>query len=95
MNKETYERLKPYYIHLRRGYKGNYVFGLLQKDFDVLFEIYKQLGGTAQLKYTCNSCNLQLLKFLGKLYFEYEENLVVSDETKEKKTRGRKKKESQ
>ena len=93
MNKETYERLKPYYIHLRRGYKGNYVFGLLQKDFDVLFEIYKQLGGNAQLRYTCNSCNLQLLKFLGKLYFEYEENLVVSDETKEKKTRGRKKKE--
>ena len=95
INKETYEKLKPYYIHLRRGYKGNYVFGLLQKDFDVLFEIYKQLGGNAQLRYTCNSCNLQLLKFLGKLYFEYEENLVVSDETKEKKTRGRKKKESQ
>ena len=94
INKETYERLKPYYIHLRRGYKGNYVFGLLQKDFDVLFEIYKQLGGNAQLRYTCNSCNLQLLKFLGKLYFEYEENMVVSDETKEKKkTRGRKKKE--
>ena len=95
INKEIYERLKPYYIHLRRGYKGNYVFGLLQKDFDVLFEIYKELGGNAQLRYTCNSCNLQLLKFLGKLYFEYEENLVVSDETKEKKTRGRKKKESQ
>ena len=95
MNKEIYERLKPYYIHLRRGYKGNYVFGLLQKDFDVLFEIYKELGGNAQLKYTCQSCCLQLLKFLGKIYFEYEENLVVSDETKEKKTRGRKKKESQ
>ena len=93
INKETYERLKPYYIHLRRGYKGNYVFGLLQKDFDVLFEIYKELGGNAQLRYTCNSCNLQLLKFLGKLYFEYEENLVISDETKEKKKRGRKKKE--
>lgn len=93
MNKETYERLKPYYIHLRRGYKGNYVFGLLQKDFDILYEIYKELGGNAQLRYTCNSCNLQLLKFLGKLYFEYEENLVVSDETKAKKTRGRRKKE--
>ena len=95
INKEIYERLKPYYIHLRRGYKGNYVFGLLQKDFDVLYEIYKNLGGTAQLRYTCQSCCLQLLKFLGKIYFEYEENLVVSDETKEKKTRGRKKKESQ
>ena len=102
MNKETYEKLKPYYIHLRRGYKGNYVYGLLQKDFDVLYEIYKNLGGRENLRYTCNSCNLRLTKFLGKLYFEYEENLmkeqevspVVSDgETKEKKKRGRKKKE--
>ena len=103
MNRETYEKLKKYYIHLRRGYKGNYVFGLLQKDFDVLFEIYKQLGGNAQLRYTCQSCCLQLLKFLGKLYFEYEENLmkepVVSDDENvtvkqpdEVKKRGRKKK---
>ena len=105
MNKETYEKLKKYYIHLRRGYKGNYVYGLLQKDFDVLYEIYKELGGNAQLRYTCQSCCLQLLKFLGKIYFEYEENLmkepevspiVSDDETKaKKKTRGRKKKESQ
>ena len=104
MNKETYEKLKPYYIHLRRGYKGNYVYGLLQKDFDVLYEIYKNLGGRENLRYTCNSCNLRLTKFLGKLYFEYEENLmkepVVSDENvtvkqpDEVKKRGRKKKEN-
>ena len=101
MNKETYEKLKPYYIHLRRGYKGNYIYGLLQTDFDVLYEIYKELGGRENLRYTCSSCILRLTKFLGKLYFEYEENLmkeqevspVVSDNTKEKKKRGRKKKE--
>ena len=104
MNKETYEKLKPYYIHLRRGFKGNYIYGLLQKDFDVLFEIYKSLGGRENLRYTCSSCILRLTKFLGKLYFEYEENLmkepevspvISDDETKEKKPRGRKKKESQ
>ena len=105
MNKSTYDKLKKYEVHLRRGYKGNYVYGLLQKDFDVLFEIYKQLGGNAQLRYTCQSCCLQLLKFLGKIYFEYEENLtkepVVSDDENvtvkqpdEVKKRGRKKKEN-
>ena len=102
MNKETYEKLKKYYIHLRRGYKGNYIYGLLQKDFDEMYVLYRELGGTAQLKYTCQSCCLQLTKYLGKLYFEYEENLmkepevspiVSDDETKAKKTRGRKKKE--
>ena len=99
MNKSIYNKLKKYEVHLRRGYKGNYVYGLLQTDFDVLYEIYKQLGGNAQLRYTCQSCCLQLLKFLGKIYFEYEENLtkepeVTDDETKAKKTRGKKKKEN-
>ena len=102
MNKETYEKLKKYQVHLRRGYKGNYIYGLLQTDFDVLYEIYKELGGRENLRYTCSTCCLRLTKFLGKLYFEYEENLmkepevssvVSDDETKAKKTRGRKKKE--
>lgn len=103
INKETYEKLKKYQVHLRRGFKGNYIYGLLQKDFDVLYEIYKELGGRENLRYTCSSCILRLTKFLGKLYFEYEENLmkepVVSDENvtvkqpDEVKKRGRKKKE--
>ena len=105
MNKSTYEKLKPYYIHLRRGYKGNYIYGLLQKDFDEMYVLYRELGGNAQLRYTCQSCCLQLTKYLGKLYFEYEENLmkeqVVSDDENvtvkqpdEVKKRGRKKKEN-
>ena len=75
INKSTYNKLKKYEVHLRRGFKGGYVFGLYQKDFDELFEIYKQLGGTQRLKYSCSSCTLQLLKFLGKMYYEYDEKL--------------------
>ena len=101
MNKETYEKLNKYQVHLRRGFKGNYIYGLLQTDFDVLYEIYKSLGGRENLRYTCSSCCLRLTKFLGKLYFEYEENLmkepevspvISDDETKAKKPRGRRKK---
>ena len=106
MNRETYEKLKKYYIHLRRGYKGNYIYGLLQKDFDEMYVLYRELGGNAQLRYTCQSCCLQLTKYLGKLYFEYEENLtkepeVSDDETvtvkqpDEVKKRGRKKKKEE
>ena len=106
MNKETYEKLKKYYIHLRRGYKGNYIYGLLQKDFDEMYVLYRELGGNAQLRYTCQSCCLQLTKYLGKLYFEYEENLmkepIVSDDENvtvkqpdEVKKRGRKKKKEE
>ena len=75
INKETYNRLKPYFIHLRRGYKGDYVYGLLQKDFDALFKIYVECGGNERLRYTCNNCCLRLTKFLGKLYYEYEDEM--------------------
>lgn len=75
INKSTYNKLKKYEVHLRRGYKGGYVFGLYQNDFDELYEIYRQLGGTQRLKYSCSSCTLQLLKFLGKNYYEYDEYL--------------------
>ena len=75
INKKTYEKLKKYEVHLRRGYKGGYVFGFLQSEFDELYNIYKNLGFKNPLKYTCNSCNLQLLKTLGKLYYEYDEKM--------------------
>ena len=60
INKSTYNKLKKYEVHLRRGFKGNYVYGLYQNDFDELYEIYKQLGFKISLKYSCNSCNLIL-----------------------------------
>lgn len=85
INKSTYNKLKKYEVHLRRAYKGGYVFGLYQSDFDELFEIYKQLGGKNSLKYSCSSCTLQLLKFLGKLYYEYVDFLnQKSEKSKEK-----------
>lgn len=75
LDKETYNKLKKYQVHLRRGFKGDYTYGLLQRDFDEMHEIYKQLGGNERLRYTCNSCCLRLTKFLGKLYYEYEDEM--------------------
>ena len=75
INKSTYNKLKKFEVHLRRGFKGGYVFGLYQSDFDELYEIYKQLGFKTPLKYSCNSCNLILCKTLGKLYYEFDEKL--------------------
>lgn len=100
IDKETYERLKKYERHLQRGYKGNYTYGFLSNDFDVLYEIYKANGGRERLKYSCNTCCLRLTKYLGKLYYEYQEapeppketvSDVISEEveqvpTKHKKT---------
>ena len=85
IDKKTYNKLKKYEVHLRRGFKGNYVYGLLQNDFDELYEIYKQLGFKNSLKYSCSSCTLQLLKILGKNYYEYVDFLnQKSEKLKEK-----------
>lgn len=92
ITKKQYEKLKQYELHLRRGYKGNYVFGFLQKDFDELIEIYKQLGFKERLRYNCNSCNLRLLSTLGKLYYEYEEK---QEEKRLKKEKENNKKEEE
>lgn len=72
LTNEQHEILKKYEKHLRRGYHGNYTYGLFAKDFDELHKLYKELGGNERLKYNCNVCVLRLTKFLGKLYFEWE-----------------------
>lgn len=71
LTKEQYEVLKKHEKHLRRGFYGNYTFGLYEKDFLELHKIYKELGGNERLKYSCNTCCLRLTSVLGKLYFEY------------------------
>ena len=92
ITKKQYDKLKQYELHLRRGYKGGYIFGFLQKDFDELIEIYKQLGFKERLRYNCNSCNLRLLSTLGKLYYEYEEK---EEEKRLKKEKENNKKEEE
>lgn len=74
LTKEQYDRLTKHKIHLRRGL-GDYVYGLYQKDFDELLAIYKELGGNERIKYSCSTCQLKLTKTLGKLYFEFEEEM--------------------
>lgn len=72
LTKEQYDFLKKYEKHLRRGFYGNYAYGLFQKDFNELLKIYKEVGGNERIQYNCNVCVLRLTKSLGKLYFEYK-----------------------
>lgn len=92
LTKEQYDFLKKYEKHLRRGFYGNYTYGLFQKDFDEMLKIYKELEGNERLKYNCNVCCLRLTKSLGKLYFEYKPEVMkpeviepVEDEVVEEK----------
>ncbi len=74
LGKVYFKKLSKFEKHLSRGYKGDYTYGVMQSDFDDMYKIYQELGGTERFRYTCGSCILRLTKELGKIYFEYKEN---------------------
>lgn len=84
MNNDTFERLKNFETHLRRGYYGGYCYGLYQKDFDELLVYYKALGGRENLKYSCQACVLRLVKFVAEKYFKEKERLEKLEKEREK-----------
>lgn len=67
-----YEKLRPLEAHLRRGYYGKYYYGLRRQDFDKLAEVYRSLGFTQSVEYSCGRCILQLTCALGEHYFKYQ-----------------------
>ena len=85
---EDYEALKPYEAHLNRGWFGRYYYALRRPDFNRLVEIYRSLGGTQTMDYSCGRCILTLTSTLGRVYFEYkkkmEENPEPAKNTKRK-----------
>lgn len=72
---KDYENLKPFEAHLNRGYYGRYYYGLRRVDFNRLVEIYRDLGLTQAMDYSCGRCILQLTCTLGKAYFEYKRKM--------------------
>ena len=73
--REDYETLKPYEEHLVRAKYGRYVYGLRRPIFDVLVGVYKSLGYSQRLDYSCNGCLLNLCTTLGNYYFPFKEKL--------------------
>lgn len=72
---EDYEALKPIESHLQRGYFGRYYYALRRPDFNKLVEIYRSLGGTQAMDYSCGRCILTLTSTLGRVYFDYKKQL--------------------
>ena len=75
-----YEALKPLESHLNRGYFGKYYYALRRPDFNKLVEIYRSLGFTQTMDYSCGRCILTLTTTLGKLYFEYKKKMEENPE---------------
>lgn len=79
MTEEIYTKLKDYSTFLYTAHKASYVRGLLRKDLDDLIVIGKELG-IEYKRSSCATCNLNFVKRLAALYYEYEEKKAGLDE---------------
>lgn len=70
-----YNNLKPLEAHLQRGYYGRYYYALRRNEFNRLVEIYRSLGLTQAMDYSCGRCILTLTSTLGRVYFEYKKKM--------------------
>lgn len=77
---QDFENLKPYEAHLNRGYYGKYYYALRRADFNRMVEIYRSLGGTQSMDYSCGRCILTLTSTLGRVYFEYKKKMEENPE---------------
>lgn len=77
---QDYENLKPFEAHLNRGYYGRYYYALRRNEFNRLVEIYRSLGLTQAMDYSCGRCILTLTSTLGRVYFDYKKKMEENPE---------------
>lgn len=77
---QDYEKLQPFEAHLNRGYYGRYYYALRRSDFNKLVEVYRSLGMTQAMDYSCGRCILTLTSTLGRVYFEYKKKMEENPE---------------
>ena len=77
---QDFENLKPYEAHLNRGWFGHYYYALRRNDFNRMVEIYRSLGFSQSMDYSCGRCILTLTTTLGRVYFEYKKKMEENPE---------------
>lgn len=92
MTEEIFLKLKNYENFLSTAHKANYVRGLMRKDLDDLILIAKELG-IEYKRSSCSVCNLNFVKRLAALYYEYGEKERLDEKRgQETNNTGRKRK---
>lgn len=77
MNKDIFEKLKPYESQLNTAIKCDYARNITKEGFSVLNAAYKELfNKDSNLGSGCGKCQLNNLKQIARLYFEYKEKMA-------------------
>ncbi len=77
LTKEQYGKLNTpeYEWFLRTAYRSQFVTGLTNKQAAYLYGIYNEIFPTKKRSIGCSQCKLEVCMSLGRLFFEYEDEL--------------------
>lgn len=72
LTQEEMTILAPYEENFRTIIEQNWSRGLSRKAYENIYAIYKRIYGVkaARLNVACSTCLLQLLRDMGRIYFE-------------------------
>lgn len=91
MTTEQFKKLEKYEDNLRKALRFSFVRGLTSGDMQQIADIYFELTGIRKkVNHSCASCRVELLKRVGKLYFDYKnektKELIDKKEESQSKT---------
>ena len=85
LTKEQYEILKKYERNLKTAVYSDYSRNMMTKDLKTILGIYDDVTEIPHsISFSCGSCQLGLLKRIGKIYFQYEDKLKKEAEEAKK-----------
>ena len=82
LTKEQYDRLNTDELRwfLKTAHYSNFITGLTMKQANELFTIYNEVFREKKRATSCSQCRLDVCMRLGKLFFEYEDELKNEEE---------------
>lgn len=82
LTKEQYDKLNTEELRwfLKTAYYSKFITGLTMKQAKELFDLYNEVFNERKKYTSCSQCRLDVCMRLGKLFFEYEEELKNEEE---------------
>lgn len=77
LDNNAYKQLKEYDGVLAAGYKGDYL-NAPYTTVKTIYDIAVRCGYNGRANLNCTRCRLNLIKEVGKAYFEYKQKLAES-----------------
>lgn len=88
LTKSDYQKLKQIERHLYTAYHGQYIHNILNKEVDILFEVYNRIFNKSENSKNCGSCRIRIATLLYPLLERYiEKNNKIKETTTKKKNK--------